>query len=122
VGADSVTDFLVIAGITVPVQEGNAVKRIERDGGNERAADMSLRWTGTAEKDSWTVLTGLLLNADAATIEAAIALGAQVTCSGAVIGGSLTCSVEQGDSAYVSTTTIDGLGYMRTLSLVLREA
>jgi hypothetical protein len=115
------TAFLVIAGITVPVSEGNAIKRIERVGTSSRAFAGGLRSTVRAEKRVWQVVTGLLIEADAVTLEAAIANAAQVTCSGNALGGSITCEVEQGDAAYISTATVDGLGYMRTLSLVLRE-
>lgn len=115
------TAFLVIAGLTVPVAEGSAVKRLERDGVNERAFGGMLRWTGTYEKRAWAVVTGLMLDADATAVETAIALGAQVACSGNALGGTVTCAVEQGDIAYVTTATVDGLGFMRTLSLLLRE-
>jgi hypothetical protein len=116
------TAFLVIAGLTVPVSQGNAVKRIERSGGNERTILGTLRYTGLYEKRAWSVLSGMMLDADAAAVEAAIANGAQVACSGNAIGGTVTCAVEQGDAAYVNTATVDGLGFVRTLALVLREA
>ena len=116
------TDFLVIAGQTVPVAEGQAVRRVERAGVSDRAwNDGTLVTDYLWEKDAWQVTTGFLTDAEAATLRAAVALGAHVTCSGNALGGSVLCQVEIGDGAYINVVSDDGKGFLWALALTIRE-
>ena len=109
-----------MAAITVPCMEGSAVERIIPIGTTVRAFAGNLRSAVRAEKREWQVGTHYLSNADSATLKAAVALRAQVTCSGDMLGGSVTCEVEVGDGAY-PTLANDATGVMRTHVLTLRE-
>lgn len=111
--------FLVIAGITVPAV--SASDEVVRIGTSGRAYAGNLRSFIRAEKREWKVETGLLTNAEATALKAAVALGAQVTCSGDALGGSVTCEVEIGQGGYISTAAADGTGVLRSLSLTIRE-
>jgi hypothetical protein len=113
--------FLIIAGITVPVLEGQAVQHVERGGSSTRAFAGNLRSQWRYEKRAWQVTTGLLTNTEDAALRTAVALAAQVTCSGDALGGSVTCEVEVADDGYTNTTTTDATGVMRSLALLLRE-
>jgi hypothetical protein len=117
-----VTAFLVVAGITVHIARGQAVESIERIGSSSRAYAGNLRSAVRAEKRSWRVTTTPMIGADATTLRAAVALAAQVTCSGNALGGTVTCEVEVNDVPYVATaTTADGFNFRRVLALTLRE-
>lgn len=116
------TAYLAISTVTsVPVGEGQAVKRIERIGFSSRAYAGGLRSSVRAEKRTWQVTTGLMTDAEINTLIAAVALGAQVTCSGNALGGSVTCEVEVGDDAHINVATTDGLGFLHAVVLTLRE-
>jgi hypothetical protein len=117
-----VTAFLAIAGITVHVARGQASESIERIGSSSRAYAGNLRSRVRAEKRTWKVTTTPMLSADATTLRAAVALAAQVSCSGNALGGTVTCEVEVSDSPYVATgTTADTFNFRRPLALTLRE-
>jgi hypothetical protein len=116
--------FLVIAGITVHIARGQAVESIERIGTAPgfRAYAGNLRSAVRAEKRSWKVTSTPMIAADATTLRAAVALAAQVACSGNALGGTVTCEVEVNDSPYLATaTTADGFNFRRVLALTLRE-
>ena len=114
--------FLVIAGQTIEVMEGQAAEGRERIGVQQRAFAGNLRTAIRVEKRNWGLTTALLLQADYETLVAATALGAHVACSGDALGGdTITCSVELGDAAYVSVGTTDGNNFMRSVPLTLRE-
>ena len=116
------TAFLVIAGLTVPVTEGQAVERLERAGVSDRTwNDGTLVTDILWEKRAWAVTTGMLEQADADAITAAVALGAHVTCSGNALGGSVTCQVDVGDAGYINVVSDDGKGFLRALALTIRE-
>jgi hypothetical protein len=113
---------LVIAGIALVVSaQGPAQKASERIGSTSRTYNGKLRSTIRAEKRVWGFTTGLMLTADAAALEAAVALGAHVSCSGDALNTTVTCEVEIGDRSYVAVPAADALGYMRQLALTLRE-
>lgn len=112
--------FLVVSGITVPALEGSATERIVRIGSSFRAFAGNLRSTVRAEKREWQITTYPMSNTASATLKAAVDLAEQVTCSGDMLGGSVTCEVEVGDSAY-PTLANDATGVMRTHVLTLRE-
>ena len=110
--------FLIIAGITVPVAEGEATKRAtERVGSTTRMFSGALRSTVRVEKRSWQVTTKLLPLATAATLEAAVADGVFVACSGDMIGTTLDCEVVVGESPYRQTPS----GAKRSMQLTIRE-
>lgn len=111
---------LVIASITVPVGRGGAVKKPpERIGTASRAYSGALRTTFRAQKRNWQITTNLLSDSDANAIETAIALGAAVSCSGDILGGTISCEVEvTSDGAY---TPLHGGTFRRVLVLLLRE-
>lgn len=114
------TAFLVIAGQTIPVADGGAVRRRVRGGTSDRAYAGNLRSAVPWEKDEWAVTTGLMTDAEIATLRTNTALGAQVTVSGNAIGGSITAEVEVGDDAYISVATTDGLGFLHAMALIVR--
>jgi hypothetical protein len=110
---------LIVAGITVPVARTGVVKRApDRIGSASRAYAGNLRTTYRAEKRNWTIPTQLLTDTDALALEAAVALGVAVTCSGAILGGSISCEIEVQDSIYTPLT--NGV-FRRTLVLAVRE-
>lgn len=115
------TAFLVIAAITVPVTEGQAVVHVEPIGTSVRTFTGVRRSTVRAEKRVWQVTTGLMLDSAATALKAAIAFAAHVTCSGNMLGGSVICEVETGDDNYVNVNSSDGLGFMRSIALTLYE-
>jgi hypothetical protein len=113
-----VTAFLVVAGITVHIARGQAVESIERIGSSSRAYAGNLRSAVRAEKATSTPM----IAADATTLRAAVALAAQVACSGNMLGGTVTCEVEVSDAPFVGTgATADGFNFRRVLALTLRE-
>lgn len=110
---------LTIAGITVPVARGGFTKKApERTGSSTRAYAGSLRSTWRVAKRNWQATTPPMSETDCAAVEAAVALGVQVTCAGTVLGGSVTCEVEVGDGPYVPLTNAT---FRRVLVLTLRE-
>lgn len=115
--------FLVIAGQSIPVAEGGAAERTERIGTQQSAFAGNLLSSIRAEKRVWPVTTGFLLQSEYDDLRASLALGAHVVCAGDMIGAApVTCAaVEIGDGAYVTVTSSDGLGFMRTLAFTLRE-
>lgn len=113
--------LLVIAGIIVPVMEGQAVERIDWKGQSYRAFAGNLRAMVRPEKLAWQVTTGLLTMTEATTLKAAVALAADVTCSGVGLPGAVTCEVTVGDGAYINTSAADGTGILRSLVLTLRQ-
>lgn len=116
--------ILIIAGITVPVAEDGATKKApETIGTSNRTFAGNLRSTKRVEKKGWTVRTTVLLTSEAEAIEAAVALGAQVVCTGDILGAAsgLTCEVEIGDGPMPNGLSSDGKGFFRVLNLTLRE-
>ncbi|MBA3891586.1 MAG: hypothetical protein H0X64_13760 [Gemmatimonadaceae bacterium] len=113
------SDFLVVAGQVIPIV--SATETTERHGTTVRTADFSLRSAYTHEAKQVAATSALLTQAEVNTLNAATALGAHVACSGDALGGSVTCEVMVTEMAVVSVATDDGLGYMRTVSMVLRE-
>lgn len=109
--------FLVVAGITVACARDTASKRLVRIGSSSRSFDGTLRSQTRAQKREWTVSTTPTVEATAVTLEAAVDLGEQVTCSGDLLGGSVTCEVSIDDSKYVGT----GSTTRRVMTLVIRE-
>lgn len=111
--------FLVIAGITVPATA--AKKNILQIGTSTRVFAGGLRSAIRAEKNEWFATTSLLTNAETNTLLAAIALRAQVTCSGDYLGGSFTCEVIADEIPYTPVNGGDALGFMTQLALAIRQ-
>jgi hypothetical protein len=111
----------LIAGITVPVLEGQAVERIDWRGESYRTFAGNLRAQVRPEKLAWQVTTGLLTLTEASAIKAAVAFAAKVSCSGVGLPGTVTCEVTVGDGAYLNLGSADGTGILRTLVLTLRQ-
>ena len=110
--------FLTIASINIPVANNEATKKApERIGKSMRMFNGSLRTTVRYEKRGWSVTTKLLPESTAASIETAVANGAFVSCSGDMLGGSVTCEVTVADSPYEQT----GATVKRRLTLLLKE-
>jgi hypothetical protein len=110
--------FLTVAGITVPVSITSASEKAkETIGGDSRAYAGSLRSTVRAEKRNWQFTTSTLSTVDDATLVAAVANGAFVTCNGDALGGAVTCRVTISDGPYVKVRG----GFRRTRVLQLRE-
>lgn len=111
--------FLVIAGITVPVS-GVVTKAREQGGLTSRAFAGNLRSTVRWSKRTWVATTKILPEIDALALEAAIADGEFVTCSGDYLGGDVTALVTLGDATAVKVATPAG-GWRRPLVLTIRE-
>ncbi|MBA3853329.1 MAG: hypothetical protein C0503_02880 [Gemmatimonas sp.] len=110
--------FLVIDGITVPVSTSGAqVLPPERIGSSARTFDGSLRTTIRFEKRGWKFRTPPRPVADWSALEAAVAFGAFVDCSGDALGGTVTCEVTVSDADLIP---VPG-GFRKALTLTLRE-
>jgi hypothetical protein len=115
--------FLTIASIVVPVADGSfKANPREMNGSQSRAYAGNLRSTVRWTKRSWSLTTGLMLSADVVTLENAIIAGTAVSCAGDALGGTVSCVVTLGDEPVISTASNDGLTFMRTMALTLREA
>lgn len=110
--------FLQIDGITVPVSpSGATVLAPERIGSSARTFDGSLRTTVRFEKRGWKFRTPPRPISSWATLEAAIAFGAFVECSGDALGGTVVCEVTISDADLIP---VKG-GFRKVLTLTLRE-
>jgi hypothetical protein len=113
--------FVVIAGITVPILEGQAAEQLEQGGSSERAYAGNLLSDCPWEKNAWQVTTGFLTRSEAAILRSAIAFRAHVVCSGVMEDRTVTCEVTWSNGAYINTSTADGSGILRSFVLLLRE-
>lgn len=111
--------FMVIASITVPILEGQAVERRERNAEAGRAFASNLRSAALWTKRVWQATTGLLTATEVTALRNAVANRAHVAVT--VNGTAVTAEVVVGDAAYVNTSTADGTGLLRTLALVVSE-
>lgn len=89
---------LIVGGFTVPgVVSANRkiVEAVER----ERSYNNTMLATQiAADKDQWNINVSHINAADLASLEAALATTPPVTCSGDVLGGSVSCHIEKGGS------------------------
>lgn len=113
--------FLTIAGIVVPVLEGQAIEQLEQGGSAQRAQAGNLLSDCPWEKLSWQLSTGLLTITEAVALKAAIAFRARVTVAGLVPNTTVTCEATWSNGAYINTSTADGTGILRSLVLTLRQ-
>ena len=113
---------LVIAGITIPVAEDGATEMAPEMGGSSSRTYLgrlrsSVPWT----KRGWNIRTTFMLTADVNTLRTATANAAQVTCSGDIPGGSITCEVRLGEIPFMNGVSSDALGFFRIVNLTMRE-
>jgi hypothetical protein len=120
-GGASADQFVVIAGLVIPVMEGQAIEQIEQGGSSQRAQAGNLLSDCPWEKLTWQATTGLMTRAEVAALKAAIAFRAHVSVSGLLVGGIVTCEVTWSNGAYINTSTTDGTGILRSLVLLLRQ-
>lgn len=113
--------FLAIAGLSVPVLEGQAAERIDWRGESYRAFAGNRRAMVRADKLAWQVTTGLMTLTEATTLKTAVASAAHVSCVGIGLPGPVVCEVTVGDGAYLNTSSSDGSGLLRSLILTLRQ-
>lgn len=113
--------FLTIGGVDVPVLEGRAVEQTERVGVSVRTVAGNLRSAYHSEHRVWQVTTGLMLSADITTIQNAGALGAHVSCTGDLLGETVTCELTFGDKVTVNVEGGDGTHAMYSMQITLRE-
>lgn len=112
--------FLTIAGLPVPVMEGQAVERIDWRGQSYRAFAGNSRTMVRAEKLAWAVTTGLMTASERSALELATAFKAHVACAGTGLPGTVTCEVTVSEVAEINTSAADGTGLLYLLALVLR--
>jgi len=87
------SDALVIGGVRVPVRVDNAAEEIETIGSLSKSASGRLRGDVSPVRRVWSFSTPELPLNDSARIEAAMQETAEVSCSGALLGGQKTCIV-----------------------------
>ena len=109
--------FLVVAGVTVPVALNTTSGAPVEAGERVRAWDNSMLSTVRDFKDEWQVTTALMLRADADTLKAALQGTPPLTCSGDLLGGSVSCHAVITGERYVKK----GVGEMVALSFTLME-
>lgn len=86
-------DALVIGGVRVPVRVDNAAEEIETIGSLSKSASGRLRGDVSPVRRVWSFSTPALPIQESASIEAAMQETAEVSCSGALLGGQKTCVV-----------------------------
>lgn len=84
-------EFLVVAGVTVPVELNTSTADVSEVGDRERAFDGTMLATIRGHKNEWKVQTPPLLRADADTLEAALKGTPPLACSGDLLGGPINC-------------------------------
>ena len=114
--------FLVVGGLTIPVStDGAQTKSPERGGSESRAWGGNLRSTTRWTKRGWQFTSTLLLEADAAAIEALVAPGDYLDCTGDALGGAtVSCLVTVGDAPIMRVAAAAGT-FRRRVVLTLRE-
>jgi hypothetical protein len=120
-GGASADQFLVVAGLIIPVLEGTPVEQLEQGGSSQRAQAGNLLSDCPWEKLTWQATTGLMTRTEVAALKAAIAFRAHVAVSGLMPGVPVTCEVTWSNGAYINTSTADGTGILRSLVLLLRQ-
>lgn len=115
------TDFLVIAGIVIPVVEGSFHRNARDRGGSESFSyngtpRSTVRW----EKDSWVCTAGEMLASELATLLAAVANDVPVAVTGQAITAS--CRVTVGQTTVVTAQTSDANHWIVSAALTIRVA
>jgi hypothetical protein len=115
--------MLTIAGQSVPVARGAAKDSVEQGGDSMRANAGSLSSDVRWEKRNWAFTSDLMTQAEVTALRALVALAAQVSCAGTLIGASpVTCEVTITDAGYVTLQSGGSVVVYRTLGLTLVEA
>jgi hypothetical protein len=109
--------FLIVAGVTVPVEPGGGERGIVEIGDRGRAFDGSMLASIRARKRVWNVTTAPMSSTDMGTLYTAL-LAATVSCSGDWMGGSVTCFPEITGGPPVKTAA----GHREVLSFILHES
>lgn len=85
--------FLVVGGVAVPASPSDATEEIVEIGDRGRAFDGSMLASIRARKRVWTIATVPMTIAAAATLRTQL-ISTSVSCSGDLLGGSVTCFPE----------------------------
>jgi hypothetical protein len=114
--------MLTIAAQAVPVTRGAAKDTVEQGGDSMRAnagaLSSDIRW----EKRRWTFTSDLMTQAEVTALRALVALAAQVSCAGDLIGAApATCEVTITEASYVTLQSAGVAVVYRTLGLTLVE-
>lgn len=91
--------FLVVGSVTVPVPPGGVRKRPIAIGEQDRAMDGTPLSDVTGHRDEWTVRTLDMTRANANALEAVLRGAMPVTCSGDLLGGTISCDVVVGETS-----------------------
>lgn len=114
--------MLTIAGQSVPIARGSAKDTVEQGGDSMRANAGSLSSDVRWEKRNWAFGTDLMTPAEVTALRALVALAAQVSCAGTLIGASpVICEVTIGDGAYTTLQSGGSVVVYRTFALTLVE-
>jgi hypothetical protein len=112
--------FLVVAGITVPVETFTESAPITGGSVSNSYAGptrSTIRWV----RRVYTAVTTLMLTADVETLRTAVISGSPVTCSGTALPASGSYIVSVADSPSTAAEGSDGNHFMRTITLTLRQ-
>lgn len=84
--------YLVVGGVTVPVAaDSPPAHRLSQIGEVVRAFDGSPRSSVQAESPEWEIRTAVLTDAEANTLLAVLRGSHPITCSGDLLGSSMSC-------------------------------
>lgn len=113
-------DFLIIAGLPIPVQSGTFKKNTPVEGGSESYSyngrlRSTVRWT----KDSWSFTTDLMEKADIAALRAATALGQQVPITGTFPDGPLSARVKITGETTINAESADNNHWIVTADVTM---
>lgn len=111
--------ILIVAGVTIPIAPTGASRQREDRVDRARAIDGTMHATqiGTAKR-SWPFTTPPITRANADTYETTLGAVAAQTCSGDILGGSVSCFTEITDWQAVQIPS----GHRVVLSFALHEA
>lgn len=87
---------LVVGGVTVPVAPDGASEEAELIGDRDRMFDGTMREVSDGLKRRWPIATTPMAAADYATLRAVLVGTPPVTCSGDILGATVSCFVEMG--------------------------
>lgn len=98
--------YLVVGGVTVPVAaDSPPTHRLPQIGEVVRAFDGSPRSSVQAEAPEWEIRTAILTDAAANTLLAVLRGAHPITCSGDLLGSSMSCVPTDIQTAPVHTGT-----------------
>lgn len=106
----------VVGGVTVKILRSRRVEN-EKNGGPQRTLSGTLRGGPTWSKRAWEWEVYAADDSEAGVIRAATSETAAVSCSGDIMGGTVSCRVEVTDEEWVRRD----VSHYRVISLSLRE-